>query len=120
MVLQPVLLILVINWVSFMKMYILLEEYKEYSKEYYKHRTNVSRFSLINKYIMPYFGNCDIELIGTSILKDFFDLLKNTKLSDNSIFGIYACMLSIFKFSKMMGYIEESPMDEEIRCDRSN
>ena len=95
----------------------LCNEYMDYSRDNYKRNTNLSRFSLINNYIVPGLGDMELNNISYKEIDAFFIGISMSGLKQNTLFGIYACLLSIFKYALCKKYLSVSPMNYSQRVD---
>ena len=83
--------------------------YKPYQKEHYSSGTYFSRTSLLKNHFLPTYGGLTPADISYLDINHVYDDLEDLGFAENTIFGLYASLLSYFKLAISVGEAGDNP-----------
>lgn len=72
--------------------------------------TSYTRCNLLSNHFLPFFGSCQISEMNANHIIFLYDKAEHCGLSENSILGLYAALLSYFKDAINYSLISENPV----------
>lgn len=86
------------------------EIYRKYQEENMAFGTSYSRTNLIKNHFLEEYGEKELSDITYITINCVYDSMADSGFSDNTIFGIYAALMSFFKMAAEYGEVESNPV----------
>ena len=91
------------------------EEFQEYEKDHVAPVTRVGRIAHLKMYFLPHMGERMVSSIGVSDIDGIYDYLESAGYAKNTLFSVYATLLSFFKVAVERGFISDNPVSRARR-----
>ena len=86
------------------------ENFREHNIRHYCFSTHNSKNRFVKNHFLPLYGDKEVGAISYQDINRVYDTMEADGLTQNTIFGGYAALLSYFKLAIGQGEIEENPV----------